>query len=105
VLAIAEPASPGDPVRAYQDRVGKETKWVFEVRDCRKFFESRSKRGVKFLTLPTDEVWGTYAIIELYRNIGTSGTSSWSKALDRHQAERNADDRFTIHMSERRRRP
>jgi hypothetical protein len=40
VLAIAQPASPGDPVRAYQDRVGKETKWVFEVRDCRKFSSS-----------------------------------------------------------------
>jgi len=70
VLAIAQPASPSDPVRAYADRVGKETKWVFEVQDCRKFFESRSKRGVKFLSSPADEVWGTYAMIEdLYGNV------------------------------------
>ena len=70
VLALDQPASSSDPVRQYADRVGKETKWVFEVQDCRRFYESRSKRGVKFLAPPTDDVWGTFAMFEdLYGNV------------------------------------
>ena len=71
ILEIAKPISPNDPVHNYEARVGTETRWVFEVEDCRKFYAEASKRGVKFVENPVDEVWGsTEAMFEdLYGNI------------------------------------
>jgi uncharacterized glyoxalase superfamily protein PhnB len=71
ILEIAKPISPNDPISDYENRVGKETRWVFEVEDCRKFYDAASKRGVKFVENPVDEVWGsTEAMFEdLYGNI------------------------------------
>ena len=71
ILEIAKPISPNDPVHNYEARVGTETRWVFEVEDCRKFYAEASKRGVKFVEDPVDEVWGsTEAMFEdLYGNI------------------------------------
>jgi len=64
--------SPKDPIRNYEARVGKETRWVFEVEDCRKFYELASKRGVKFVETPVNQpAWGvTEAMFEdLYGNV------------------------------------
>jgi hypothetical protein len=49
----------------------KETRWVFEVKDCHRFYERLSKRGIKFTELPVDQPWGvTDAHFEdLYGNI------------------------------------
>jgi catechol 2,3-dioxygenase-like lactoylglutathione lyase family enzyme len=71
ILEIAKPISSTDPIHDYESRVGKETRWVFEVEDCRKFYDLASKRGVKFVENPVDEVWGsTEAMFEdLYGNI------------------------------------
>ena len=71
ILEIAQPISPDDPIHNYEARVGAETRWVFEVEDCRKFYAAASNRGVKFVENPVDEVWGaTEAMFEdLYGNI------------------------------------
>ena len=65
------PATGNDPIRNYEARVGAETRWVFEVADCRKFYELASKRSVKFVETPVDQPWGvTEAMFEdLYGNI------------------------------------
>jgi uncharacterized glyoxalase superfamily protein PhnB len=72
ILEIAKPISPNDPIHTYEARVGTETRWVFEVEDCRQFYERASKRGVKFVEDPVDEPdWdSTEAMFEdLYGNI------------------------------------
>jgi catechol 2,3-dioxygenase-like lactoylglutathione lyase family enzyme len=71
VLELAQPISPDDKIRDYKNRVGKETRWVFEVKDCHKFYELLSKRGVKFTEVPVDQPWGvTEAHFEdLYGNV------------------------------------
>src|SRR5437870_11282594 len=42
ILEIAKPFSPSDSIHNYKARIGKETRWVFEVEDCRKFYELAS---------------------------------------------------------------
>jgi len=70
ILEIAKPIAPDDPIKNYDARVGAETRWVFEVEDCRKFYERASKRGVKFVAKPADQQWGCQAMFEdLYGNI------------------------------------
>jgi len=70
VLELARPIDENDPIHNYKDRVGKETRWVFEVEDCHKTYELLSKRGVKFIDKPTDEPWGVKAQFEdLYGNV------------------------------------
>ncbi|HKF52321.1 MAG TPA: VOC family protein [Candidatus Acidoferrales bacterium] len=71
ILEIAKPIASDDPIHNYEARVGTETRWVFEVEDCHKFYDQASKRGVKFVEKPVDEVWGvTEAMFEdLYGNI------------------------------------
>ena len=71
ILEIAKPFSASDSIHNYKARIGKETRWVFEVEDCRKFYELASKRGVKFVETPVDQLWGvTEAMFEdLYGNI------------------------------------
>jgi len=72
ILEIAKPISSNDSIRNYEDRVGKETRWVFEVEDCRKFYDRASKRGVKFVETPVEQLeWGsTEAMFEdLYGNV------------------------------------
>jgi len=71
ILEIAKPFSPNDSIRNYEARVGTETRWVFEVEDCRKFYDGASKRGVRFVETPVDQPWGvTEAMFEdLYGNV------------------------------------
>jgi len=80
ILEIAKPYSVGanmstatanDSIRNYENRVSTETRWVFEVEDCRKFYDLASKRGVKFPETPVDQSWGvTEAMFEdLYGNL------------------------------------
>jgi catechol 2,3-dioxygenase-like lactoylglutathione lyase family enzyme len=71
ILEIAKPFAANDSIRNYEARVGTETRWVFEVEDCRKFYDRASKRGIKFVETPVDQPWGvTEAIFEdLYGNI------------------------------------
>ena len=71
VLELAQPISPDDKIRDYKNRVGKETRWVFEVKDCHRFYELLSNRGVKFTEVPVDQPWGvTEAHFEdLYGNV------------------------------------
>jgi catechol 2,3-dioxygenase-like lactoylglutathione lyase family enzyme len=71
VLELAQPFSKDDKIRDYKDRVGKETRWVFEVKDCHRFYELLSKRGVKFVELPVDQPWGVTEaqFQDLYGNV------------------------------------
>ena len=83
VLEIAKPystldkginmsaATGNDPIRNYEARVGTETRWVFEVEDCRTFYDLASKRGVTFAETPVDQPWGvTEAMFyDLYGNL------------------------------------
>lgn len=71
VLELAQPISKDDKIRDYKDRVGKETRWVFEVKDCHRFHELLSKRGVKFVELPVDQPWGVTEaqFQDLYGNV------------------------------------
>jgi uncharacterized glyoxalase superfamily protein PhnB len=71
ILELARPYSSTDSIHNYEARVGTETRWVFEVQDCHKFYDLASKRGVKFVETPVDEPWGvTEAMFEdLYGNI------------------------------------
>jgi len=71
VLELARAIDQNDKIHNYDDRVGKETRWVFEVQDCRKFHELLSKRGVKFIEQPVEQPWGvTEAQFEdLYGNV------------------------------------
>jgi catechol 2,3-dioxygenase-like lactoylglutathione lyase family enzyme len=64
-------ATGSDSIRDYEARVGKETRWVFEVEDCHRFFDLASKRGVNFVETPVDQPWGvTEAMFEdLYGNL------------------------------------
>src|SRR5947199_7433444 len=71
ILETYKAFSGSDSIHNYKARIGKETRWVFEVEDCRKFYELASKRGVKFVETPVDQVWGvTEAMFEdLYGNV------------------------------------
>lgn len=77
ILELAKPYAPNDSIRNYKARIGKETRWVFEVEDCHRFYELASKRGVKFVETPVDRPagigrdWGvTEAMFEdLYGNV------------------------------------
>lgn len=71
ILEISKPVSPDDPIHNYNARVGAETRWVFQVEDCHRFYDEASKRGVKFVEKPVDQPWGsTEAMFEdLYGNI------------------------------------
>lgn len=64
-------ATADDSISNYEARVGTETRWVFEVEDCHKFYELASKRGVKFVETPVDQPWGvTEAMFaDLYGNL------------------------------------
>jgi uncharacterized glyoxalase superfamily protein PhnB len=59
------------PSPSKDDRIGKETNWVFQVQDCRAFYDALSKRDVHFLRPPADQPWGaTQAVFEdLYGNV------------------------------------
>ncbi len=51
------------------DQVGKATMWAFNTDNCREDYETFKGRGVKFLSEPTEQPWGTQAIFEdLYGN-------------------------------------
>jgi len=71
ILELAKPFSPDDKISDYKSRIGKETRWVFTVKDCHRFYELLSKHGVKFTELPIDQPWGvTEAHFEdLYGNV------------------------------------
>jgi len=60
ILEIAKPIASNDPIHNYEARVGSETRWVFEVEDCRKFYERASKRGVKFVEEPVERSLGRH---------------------------------------------
>jgi uncharacterized glyoxalase superfamily protein PhnB len=80
ILEIAKPISADDPIRDYEARVGAETRWVFEVEDCRKFYERASKRGVKFVEKPVEQLWGCEAMFkDLYGNIFVVSSASKSR--------------------------
>ena len=71
ILEIAKSYSSTDSIGNYNARVGTETRWVFEVEDCHKFYAAASARGIKFIERPIDEPWGvTEAMFEdLYGNV------------------------------------
>ncbi len=71
ILELAKPFSADDKITDYKSRIGKETRWVFVVKDCHRFYELLSKRGVKFTEPPIDQPWGvTEAHFEdLYGNV------------------------------------
>ena len=64
-------ATTDDSIRNYEARVGTETRWVFEVEDCHKFYDLASKRGVKFIETPVDQPWGVSEAMfeDLYGNL------------------------------------
>jgi uncharacterized glyoxalase superfamily protein PhnB len=81
ILEIAKPIAPDDPIKNYDARVGAETRWVFEVEDCRKLYDRALKRGVKFVVKPADQPWGCQAMFEdLYGNIFVVNSAAKSGA-------------------------
>jgi uncharacterized glyoxalase superfamily protein PhnB len=64
-------ATGDDSIRNYEARVGTETRWVFVVEDCHKFYDLASKRGVKFVESPVDQPWGVAEAMfeDLYGNL------------------------------------
>lgn len=70
ILEIAKPFSSHASIHNYEARVGTETRWVFEVQDCHKFYDLARKRGIKFVEARVDQPWGvTEAMFEdLYGN-------------------------------------
>jgi catechol 2,3-dioxygenase-like lactoylglutathione lyase family enzyme len=71
ILELAKPFSPDDKITDYNSRIGKETRWVFVVKDCHRFYDLLSKRGVKFTELPIDQPWGVTEahFQDLYGNV------------------------------------
>jgi uncharacterized glyoxalase superfamily protein PhnB len=71
VLNLADPRSMESTPLSKDDRIGKETNWVFQVQDCRAFYDVLSKRGVHFNKPPSDQPWGTTQAIfeDLYGNV------------------------------------
>jgi uncharacterized glyoxalase superfamily protein PhnB len=71
VLDLAAPGSMDSAAASKDDRLGKETNWVFQVTDCRAFYEVMSKRGVHFSKPPADQPWGTTQAVfeDLYGNV------------------------------------
>ncbi len=71
VLDLPTSGGAADGMRDYSDRVGKETNWVFQVADCAKLYETLSRRGVKFLSPPRKQPWGTSQAVfeDLYGNV------------------------------------
>jgi Txe/YoeB family toxin of Txe-Axe toxin-antitoxin module len=69
-LELARPIDESAKIHIYQNRIGRETRRVFEVKDCYKSYELLSKRGVKFLEKPAEQPWGVKAQFEdLYGNV------------------------------------
>ena len=64
-------ATANDSIRNYEALVGTETRWVFEVEDCHRFYDLASKRGVKFIETPVDQPWGVSEAMfeDLYGNL------------------------------------
>jgi catechol 2,3-dioxygenase-like lactoylglutathione lyase family enzyme len=80
ILEIAKPiddqmaksfAGQKDNLRNYSERIGKETRWVFDVKDCYKFYNVLANRGVKFVEPPVDQPWGVTEaqFVDLYGNV------------------------------------
>ena len=71
VLNLADPRSMESPSSSKEDRIGKETNWVFQVQDCYAFYDALSKRGVHFIKPPAEQPWGTTQAIfeDLYGNV------------------------------------
>ena len=71
VLNLADPKSMEAPASSKEDRIGKETNWVFQVGDCRAFYDALNKRGVHFIKPPADQPWGTTQATfeDLYGNV------------------------------------
>lgn len=79
VLEIANPYGPGDTIHNYSERVGMETRWVFNVDNCHTFYDKASKRGVKFIEAPIDTPYGCEAMFQdLYGNLFHI-SSGWKK--------------------------
>jgi catechol 2,3-dioxygenase-like lactoylglutathione lyase family enzyme len=64
------------------DRLGKETNWVFQVFDCAKFAESLKAHGVHFIQPPTRQPWGTMQAVfeDPYGNIFVAESPSTGSA-------------------------
>ncbi len=71
VLSLADPRSMESPSLSKADSIGKESNWVFQVQDCRVFYDVLSKRGVHFIKPPAEQPWGTIQAIfeDLYGNV------------------------------------
>jgi predicted enzyme related to lactoylglutathione lyase len=66
-IALAKPdvALHGEErTRELMERIGQGAPWVFGTNDCHKTYEMLSARGVKFLSAPTKQLYGTEAIFE-----------------------------------------
>lgn len=71
VLAQAQTPSETHTGQDYTKRIGKETNWVFQAKDCDALYEILNERGVHFLQKPIRRPWGTVQAIfeDLYGNV------------------------------------
>jgi catechol 2,3-dioxygenase-like lactoylglutathione lyase family enzyme len=88
VLSLADPRSMESPSLSKADSIGKESNWVFQVHDCRVFYDVLRKRGVHFIKPPADQPWGTVQAIfeDLYGNVFVAESAKLSAMPSNGQA-------------------
>jgi catechol 2,3-dioxygenase-like lactoylglutathione lyase family enzyme len=71
VLDLAAPRGMDASSASKEERIGKETNWVFQVQNCRTFYDVLRQRGVHFIKPPMDQPWGTTQAVfeDLYGNV------------------------------------
>lgn len=67
-----------------ENRIGKETNWVFEVVDCGKFYDSLRAHGVHFIDPPKRQPWGTVQAVfeDPYGNIFVAESQTPAKTAN-----------------------
>jgi len=66
-IALAKPdASLHDPqhIKELEGHIGQGVPWVFDTNDCHKTYEMLLARGVKFVSVPTKQLYGVEAVFE-----------------------------------------
>jgi catechol 2,3-dioxygenase-like lactoylglutathione lyase family enzyme len=89
VLDLPPAVKPGSQMPDEADRIGKGTDWVFQVKDCRAFYNAAKGRGVHFIAPPADKPWGTTEAMfeDLYGNIFVAESARSGTASGQHVAQ------------------
>jgi predicted enzyme related to lactoylglutathione lyase len=66
-IALAQPAASRQSEerdREWMEQGERNVPWIFRTDDCRKTYETLCARGVKFLSAPTEQLYGLEAVFE-----------------------------------------